>query len=52
MGEMHENPAHMHILEEWMKSYQPAKLFDDNGHLRPELAELGPPGGFLRDVTN
>ena len=31
MGEMHENPAHVRILEEWMKSYRPEELFDGNG---------------------
>jgi len=40
IGEMQENPAHVHILEEWMKSYRSAELFDDGGRLRPELAEL------------
>ena len=44
MGEMHDNPAHVRILEEWMKSYRPDELFDDNGRLRPELAELAPKG--------
>ena len=44
MGEMHENPAHVRILEQWMKSYRPAELFDDDGRLRPELAELAPRG--------
>ena len=44
MGAMHENPAHVRILEEWMKSYRPAELFDDSGRLRPELAELAPRG--------
>jgi xylulose-5-phosphate/fructose-6-phosphate phosphoketolase len=44
MGEMHENPAHVQILEDWMKSYQPTELFDGNGRLRPELAELAPRG--------
>src|SRR6516165_4117352 len=44
MGEMHENPAHVRILEEWMKSYRPAELFDEAGRLRPELAELAPRG--------
>ena len=42
MGEMHENPAHVRILEQWMKSYKPEELFDDSGRLRPELAELAP----------
>ena len=27
-----------------MKSYQPEKLFDPTGRLRPELAELAPKG--------
>jgi Phosphoketolase len=44
MGEMHENPAHVRILEEWMRSYQPGELFDDGGRLRPELADLSPRG--------
>src|SRR5215469_1401932 len=44
MGEMHDNPEHVHILEEWMKSYEPAELFDRSGQLRPELAELAPQG--------
>ena len=28
MGEMHEKPGHIKILEKWMKSYRPAELFD------------------------
>ncbi|MDB6111883.1 MAG: phosphoketolase, partial [Pedosphaera sp.] len=37
-------PEHIKILERWMKSYQPEKLFDRTGKLRPELAELAPTG--------
>src|SRR5215510_12217905 len=44
MGEMHENPAHVQILEQWMKSYKPEQLFGETGRLRPELAELAPRG--------
>ena len=44
MGEMHENPAHVRILEQWMKSYKPEELFGDTGRLRAELAELSPRG--------
>jgi xylulose-5-phosphate/fructose-6-phosphate phosphoketolase len=44
MGEMHENPAHVKILEQWMKSYRPEELFDRDGRFRPELAELAPRG--------
>ncbi len=43
MGDM-DKPAHVKILERWMKSYQPEKLFDPAGRLRPELAELAPKG--------
>jgi len=44
MGEMHENPEHIKILEEWMKSYRPQELFDDRGSLKPELAAQAPKG--------
>jgi xylulose-5-phosphate/fructose-6-phosphate phosphoketolase len=44
MGQMHENPAHVALLEQWMKSYRPEQLFDARGRLRPELAELAPKG--------
>ena len=43
MGEM-ERPEHIKILERWMKSYQPEKLFDRTGRLLPEVAELAPVG--------
>ena len=43
MCEMNK-PQHIRILERWMKSYQPEKLFDSRGRLRPELAELAPKG--------
>jgi xylulose-5-phosphate/fructose-6-phosphate phosphoketolase len=44
MGEMQENPAHIKILEQWMKTYKPEELFDDNGRFKPELAQLAPRG--------
>jgi xylulose-5-phosphate/fructose-6-phosphate phosphoketolase len=44
MGEMHENPAHVKILEDWMKSYQPEELFDAQGTFKSELAALAPQG--------
>jgi xylulose-5-phosphate/fructose-6-phosphate phosphoketolase len=51
LAELHENPAHVKLLEEWMKSYKPEELFDKNGRLRPELAEL-PPKGERRMSAN
>jgi xylulose-5-phosphate/fructose-6-phosphate phosphoketolase len=37
-------PDHLQILEDWMKSYRPQELFDEEGKLRSELAELAPKG--------
>jgi len=44
MGKMRENPEHVRILEQWMKSYRPEELFDERGRLRPTIAELAPSG--------
>ena len=38
------NPAHLQLLEQWMRGYRPEELFDAGGTLRPELAELAPEG--------
>jgi xylulose-5-phosphate/fructose-6-phosphate phosphoketolase len=37
-------PEHLKLLEDWMKSYKPDELFDENGALLPELAALAPEG--------
>jgi xylulose-5-phosphate/fructose-6-phosphate phosphoketolase len=39
-----ENPGHLEILEEWLRSYRPEELFDESGRLVAELAELAPRG--------
>jgi len=39
-----DNPEHLRALEQWMRSYRPQELFDDDGALRPELAALAPEG--------
>jgi xylulose-5-phosphate/fructose-6-phosphate phosphoketolase len=39
-----EHPDHVKLLESWMKSYKADELFDESGHLIPELAELAPQG--------
>jgi xylulose-5-phosphate/fructose-6-phosphate phosphoketolase len=46
-----KNPAHLKLLEEWMRSYKPEELFDANGALIAELAEL-PPHGDRRMGAN
>ena len=45
------NPAHMRLLEDWMRSYKPEELFDEAGVLVPELKEL-PPTGHRRISAN
>ena len=39
-----ENPDHLPLLEAWLGSYHPERLFDENGALRPDLAALAPAG--------
>ena len=41
---MHDNPAHMAQLEQWLRSYRPEELFDEQGRLIPELKALAPTG--------
>jgi xylulose-5-phosphate/fructose-6-phosphate phosphoketolase len=38
------HPEHLAQLESWLRSYRPEELFDEQGRLRPELAELAPEG--------
>ncbi len=35
---------HLRLLEAWMRSYEPQRLFDANGTLRADLAALAPTG--------
>ena len=44
LSNMAAEPAHVKLLEDWMKSYKPEELFDENGKLIAELAELAPSG--------
>src|SRR5579864_5123648 len=43
-AEMATKPEHVKLLEDWMKSYRPEELFDENGALQPEIAALAPSG--------
>jgi len=57
-----DHPEHVALLEEWMQSYRPGELFDEDGRLLPAIAELAPDGdrrmganrhtngGVLRDL--
>ncbi len=44
LAHVRENPEHLAMLEEWMRSYRPEERFDDSGEFVPELAELAPAG--------
>ncbi len=57
------NPAHLELIEAWLRSYRPEELFDEEGRLLPDFAELAPKGtrrmgsnphanggGLLRDL--
>ena len=44
LSEPTEHPEHLKLLEAWMRSYRPEELFDEDGRLIPELAELAPKG--------
>ena len=39
-----QTPQHLPLLEQWLKSYRPEELFDANGRLKSELAQLAPSG--------
>jgi xylulose-5-phosphate/fructose-6-phosphate phosphoketolase len=44
MADVRENPDHLRVLEEWLRSYRPEELFDLEGRFLPELRELAPEG--------
>ncbi len=44
VAEVRTNPAHLEILEAWLRSYRPSELFDENGGFRADLAALAPVG--------
>jgi xylulose-5-phosphate/fructose-6-phosphate phosphoketolase len=44
VADVKDNAEHLRILEEWLRSYHPETLFDEQGRLIPELAALAPKG--------
>ena len=44
LEQLAEKPAHIKILEDWMKSYRPEELFDDIGSPVPEVRAAAPEG--------
>ncbi len=43
-ADLASNPDRIGLLEDWLRSYRPEELFDENGTLKPELRELAPKG--------
>jgi len=43
-SDVSENPANLALLEQWLRSYHPERLFDATGRLAPELKALAPKG--------
>jgi len=44
MSDVRDDPDHLQILEDWMKSYKPEELFDEDGRFLEKYAELAPEG--------
>lgn len=39
-----QHPENLPLLEQWLRSYRPEELFDEDGRMLPELAALAPEG--------
>src|SRR5205814_5801722 len=44
LAEVRTNPAHLAALEEWLQSYRPEELFDEDGRPFPSTVGLAPAG--------
>jgi xylulose-5-phosphate/fructose-6-phosphate phosphoketolase len=44
LGDIATNPGHLKVLEDWLRSYKPEELFDQDGRMLPELKALAPKG--------
>jgi xylulose-5-phosphate/fructose-6-phosphate phosphoketolase len=44
LEEVRTNPEHLKLLEEWLHSYKPGELFDEEGCLRESIAAVAPRG--------
>ncbi|HPE12773.1 MAG: phosphoketolase family protein [Actinobacteria bacterium] len=44
LSETHSNREHAKLLEQWLKSYRPAELFDADGTPKQDLLDMAPDG--------
>jgi xylulose-5-phosphate/fructose-6-phosphate phosphoketolase len=43
-SDLRTNPAHLAVVEAWLRSYRPEELFDDDGRPQPDILEFPPTG--------
>ena len=46
-----DDPAHLALLEQWMRSYRPEELFDEHGRPLPEVLAACPTGDLRLSAT-
>jgi xylulose-5-phosphate/fructose-6-phosphate phosphoketolase len=51
LSEVRDNPAHLALLEEWMRSYRPEELFDERGAPVAAVRELSPEGDLRMSAS-
>ena len=51
MTDVRNNPEHRQVLEDWLRSYGPEELFEEDGSLVSELADLPPKGERRMSAT-
>ncbi len=51
LGELATQPAHLALLERWLRSYRPEELFDAEGRPQPRIAALAPVGARRLGAT-
>jgi xylulose-5-phosphate/fructose-6-phosphate phosphoketolase len=44
LAAVHEKPEQLQMLEQWLRSYKPEELFDEQGKLLPVFQQLAPVG--------
>ena len=52
MTDVRDNPEHLQVLEDWLRSYRPEELFDEDGPCSfRDLADLPPKGERRMSAT-
>jgi xylulose-5-phosphate/fructose-6-phosphate phosphoketolase len=51
LATVRENPDHLRLLEEWLRSYRPEELFDDDGAPVELVRRLNPEGTLRMSAT-